>query len=87
MTNFKSLDDNYKKEKPYGWIQWKGTDVCIDLNCKCGNLAHFDGDFMYFIQCPYCDRIYEASGFIDLIERNEKELKDINIKKALRCDF
>lgn len=87
MTIFKSLEDKYKKKEPYGWIQWKGTDVCIDIHCKCGKFTHFDGAFMYFVQCPYCNQIYEASGLIDLIERDIKDLKDCSIKKAERDDF
>ena len=63
------------KEKPYGWIQWKGTNVCIDIHCVCGESVHFDGDFMYFIKCPYCNRIYECDGNIKLTEKNEDEIK------------
>lgn len=61
---------------PHGWIQWKGTDVCIDIHCKCGALAHFDGDFMYHIKCPYCGQIYEVNGHIELIPIAEKDLDD-----------
>ena len=34
---------------PHGWIQWKGTDVCIDLHCECGSHGHVDGDFVYYV--------------------------------------
>lgn len=77
------LGTNRKEEikidfkKSYGWIQWKGTDVCIDIHCKkCNELTHFDGDFMYFITCVKCGTIYEANGHIELIER---EIKDFDI--------
>lgn len=36
---FKSLKQNmtcFSHDKPHGWIQWKGTDVCVDIYCKCG---------------------------------------------------
>ena len=52
---------------PHGWIQWKGTDVCIDIHCTCGELSHFDGDFMYYIECPNCGKVYEANSHIELI--------------------
>jgi len=40
------------------FIQWKGTDVCIDFLCPCGGEGHFDGDFAYFIRCPSCRAVY-----------------------------
>lgn len=59
------------ENQPGGWIQWKGTDVCIDIHCECGEHSHYDGDFMYGIQCPYCERKYFANGHIQLIEVEE----------------
>ena len=29
------------------FIQWKGTDVCMDFHCKCGAHLHIDGMFVY----------------------------------------
>lgn len=23
-------------DQPHGWIQWKGTNVCLDYHCVCG---------------------------------------------------
>ena len=57
-----------KHDKPHGWIQWKGTDVCMDLQCKCGYLSHYDGDFLYHIKCVSCGTIYECDGHIQLHE-------------------
>jgi len=61
-----SLTANKDRPEPFGWIQWKGTDVCADIHCACGALMHIDADFLYHIQCPYCQQVYECSGFIDL---------------------
>ncbi len=41
-------------EEPRAFIQWKGTDVCMDFHCKCGAHCHFDGYFAYVVQCPHC---------------------------------
>jgi hypothetical protein len=41
------------------FIQWKGTDLCMDFWCQCGASCHFDGDFAYAVQCPHCRAIYE----------------------------
>lgn len=38
------------------FIQWKGTDVCLDFICECGIQGHFDGFFAYSLTCPRCDR-------------------------------
>lgn len=67
---------------PHGWIQWKGTDVCVDIHCKCGTLSHFDGEFMYSIQCPECKTIYFCNGHIELIEMTEPTTSPDLIKVA-----
>lgn len=41
----------------HGWIQWKGTDVCMDVHCKCGEHSHLDAEFAYYIKCPKCGSI------------------------------
>ena len=73
-----------RRKDPHGWIQWKGTDVCIDIHCKCGELSHYDGDFMYFIQCPYCNKIYEANGFIKLHEISEKKIRELGYTNKIK---
>lgn len=41
--------------EPHAFIQWKGTDVCMDFTCECGAAdLHFDGYFAYVVQCPNC---------------------------------
>lgn len=53
---------------PHGWIQWKGTDVCMDVYCVCGAHCHVDGDFAYHVRCGACSRVYFCNGHIELIE-------------------
>lgn len=37
------------------FIQWKGTDLCMDFYCpKCNKHSHFDGMFAYAIRCSAC---------------------------------
>ena len=50
-----------------GWIQWKGTNVCMDLTCECGWSGHHDGDFFYYMRCPSCKRVYAVGQNIKLI--------------------
>ncbi len=64
---FPSLAQFNARLEPYGWIQFKGSDLCMDVHCTCGALLHLDADFAYHVQCPHCLQYYECSGFIDLI--------------------
>jgi hypothetical protein len=57
-----------KEGEPHGWIQWQGTDVCMDIHCACGELSHIDEDFAFHVKCPYCGRVYFCNGHIELIE-------------------
>lgn len=59
---------------PHGWIQFKGTDICLDVHCKCGELTHIDGTFIYFLKCGACGATYELNGHIELVERVESEV-------------
>lgn len=54
--------------KPRGWIQWKGTDVCMDLHCKCGGQFHIDCMFVYGWRCPKCKTIYMCNAHVEMIE-------------------
>ena len=58
--------------KPYGWVQWKGTDVCMDVHCKCGYMSHIDSDFAYNVKCPKCGTVYMCNGHIEFIELVEE---------------
>jgi DNA-directed RNA polymerase subunit RPC12/RpoP len=59
-------------EAPHGWIQWKGTEVCIDLHCVCGHHGHVDGDFLYYYKCHECGRVFALDPVIRLMEISEE---------------
>jgi len=61
-------------EPPYGFIQYKGTDVCMDVYCTCGNHGHFDGDFFYFWECSKCGRKYEVGCYVKMFEMTKDQL-------------
>ncbi len=42
------------KQDPYAFIQYKGTDICMDFHCDCGAHCHHDGYFAHVVQCPHC---------------------------------
>ena len=52
------------QEGPHAFIQWKGTDVCMDFHCECGAHCHFDGDFAYAVKCPHCNTIWEMPCYL-----------------------
>lgn len=58
----------------HGRIQWKGTDVCIDLHCECGNDDHFDGDFLYYYECSACGKKYAMGMNVALIPLTPAEI-------------
>jgi hypothetical protein len=62
--NMKESSENI----PHGFIQWKGTDVCMDVYCKCGYSFHVDGYFSYSVKCPNCQSSYECDSHIKLTE-------------------
>jgi len=51
------------------FIQWKGTNVCMDFRCPCGAHGHLDDSFAYFVLCPSCDTVYEL-GTAVAVRRN-----------------
>lgn len=61
--------------KPAAWLQWKGTDACMDVFCVCGALGHLDGSYSYRIVCSACGRTYWANGHIELIPLTDEEVK------------
>jgi hypothetical protein len=66
-------------------VQWKGTDVCLDFVCSCGQEGHFDGYGAYALKCPKCESVFEmpmhwsiTSGQVELhkpvlIKRDEDQ--------------
>lgn len=67
---------------PHGWIQWKGTDLCMDLRCVCGELSHMDCSSVYLIQCWKCGRIYWMNAHVSLTELTGEDRS-----AAIRSEF
>lgn len=63
-----TIDDGFTsgqaKRLPQTFIQWKGTDLCMDFDCECGAHCHFDGDFAYCVKCPHCGAIWEMPSCV-----------------------
>ena len=54
------------------FIQWKGTEVCMDFSCECGGGGHFDGMFAYYVRCPDCGKVWTMPHSVSLIEAKDK---------------
>lgn len=67
----------YSQDNPrgdaHGWIQWKGTSVCMDMHCKCGHHGHYDGEFFYYYKCPNCGAKYAVGQNVKLIELSDEQ--------------
>lgn len=73
---YKSVyDQDGNQDVPNGWIQWKGTDVCMDIHCKCGENSHVDGDFQYFFVCPKCKTSYAVGCNVKMIELTPEQIE------------
>jgi hypothetical protein len=73
--------DNPRSESG-GWIQWKGTNVCVDLHCRCGNADHVDMDFMYFVRCAACGTVYAVGQNIKLIPLTDEQIAHLGPEDA-----
>lgn len=75
IYNRKQKEDFPIEGIPYGAIQWKGTNVCMDLYCECGHHGHVDDDFFYYYECPKCHAKYAVGERIKLIPLTEEEVE------------
>lgn len=79
-----NIQETYKG-KPHGWIQWKGTDVCMDIYCACGHHSHIDAEFAYHVECPKCHKVYMCNGHIELIELKTKPDQCVVMDESEDC--
>ena len=52
-------------EQAHVFIQWKGTDLCGDFHCTCGEHHHIDASFVYAIKCT-CGLLWEMPHTVAL---------------------
>lgn len=70
------IEEKYE-DQPHGWIHWEGTDVCMEINCKCGCQFYINSSHAYHVKCPECGRVYSCNGHIELIELEEEPLQNV----------
>jgi hypothetical protein len=65
---------DFPDDVPSAYIQWKGTNVCMDVYCSCGFHGHIDDSFAYYYQCIKCGKKYAVGSRIKLIELTPEEI-------------
>jgi len=75
-------DDRWD-DKPHGWVQWKGTNVCMDFHCDCGAVGHVDGLFAYHIKCGACGKVWEVDGHVFLREPGDDYSGECTLTAAM----
>lgn len=61
------------------FIQWKGTNICMDFYCDCGTHNHYDGYFGHHVKCKGCKQVYKMDTKImmeKVYDSNCKALED-----------
>lgn len=83
----KIFEQDNPKGEASGWIQWKGTDVCMDTHCKCGYHGHVDTDFFYFYKCPECGAKYAVGQNVKLIPLDAEQAADVEADGGFFSDI
>ena len=79
-TRFTRRPDDEPNAVPSTFIQWKGTRICMDVYCACGEHNHIDAGFAYYIKCLSCGRIYEVGTSVALRELTADEIPPMDAK-------
>jgi len=58
------FDLKSEQPRPNAFIQWKGTDVCMDFWCECGEHSHIDAMFAYAVKCWSCGTVWEMPSHV-----------------------
>lgn len=82
ITKWPDQPLEYDKDIPgtgtgHGWIQWKGTDVCMDVYCTCGAHGHLDTDFAYFYKCLHCGDTFAVGQTVRLYPIAKDKVQEI----------
>ena len=85
-----SQDSHLPKGNGYGWVQWKGTNVCMDIHCGCGYHGHVDADFFYFYRCPKCSKLFAVGQVVNMIALTPEQVEFVENDRPnliMTCDL
>ena len=85
ITDWPSQPIKYDQSVPeagegHASIQWKGTNVCMDVRCRCGMQGHIDADFAYFYKCIACGVTFAVGHTVRLYAIDAEYLKTADMK-------
>ena len=69
-------DTQFTENEAHGWIQWKGTTVCMDVQCSCGANGHVDAEFFYRYECSKCGAKHAVGQNVKLIRLNDEQISE-----------
>ena len=73
-------------EGTYGSIQWKGTDVCMDIFCPCGHHSHVDATFFYYFECIGCGKKFAVGANVAMIPLTDEQIEHAGGRHRFRRD-
>jgi hypothetical protein len=76
-------DREPKPEAVHGHLSLKGTDLCMQEECTCGESSHVDGMFVWTWRCD-CGKQYAVGQRIALIELTPEEGKAFDVAYGVR---
>ena len=74
---FSKIDGATRIDGPHGWIQWKGTEVCMDVHCTCGAHTHIDAEFAYYVECGDCGALFAVGAYVKLVPVTAAEVAEV----------
>jgi hypothetical protein len=63
------------------FIQYKGTDLCADLYCDCGEHLHVDAYSAYAVKCYECGAIWELPQFVTMTKVKSSQWEPLLLEK------
>ena len=87
MTDSDPIHDQFPGSDAECFIQWKGTDLCMDLRCRCGHTGHVDAPFAYHVRCPQCRQVYRMGTQVKLIAVDEMEADVEYLGGIIEADY
>lgn len=62
-----------ERGEPHALIQWKGSEICMDVRCECGAFGHLDASHTYYVRCAHCGRTYKVNPHVQLVEVQKED--------------
>lgn len=72
-----------RPEAVHGHLSLKGTDICMQVDCSCGESTHVDGMFQWHWRCA-CGKSYAVGQRIALLELTPEEFEAFNVAFGIR---